>query len=330
MHTSAADQRPLTSDLLPQAVDLWNRALGENFPMRPALLSANLWGEPNFDQEGSRAVMQGDRMIGLIAVKRRQVDMGNQPADQKGWISALVVDPAVQGRGLGSALLQGALAHLRRFSAEPVSIGSDPSHFFPGIPYELRPALDWFTRRGVVPGSLACDLASFEITSYEHPAAAREAYAREPGVEYRPVAEWEQEALRAFMRREFPGRWAWEIDRHLEEKGNLEDVMVAVEGGQIIGFARIHGPWSSRFGPGIYWAPLFTGAHGGMGPIGVGAAQRGRGIGLGLLSAAIATLRDRGAASAVIDWTQLVQFYGMVGFRPWKWYITASVPAPRQ
>lgn len=326
----AADHRPLTRDLLPLAVDLWNRALGTDFPMRPDLLAANLWGEPNFDPEGSRAVMRDGRMIGLIALKRRQVAMGNQPADQKGWISALVVDPAEQGKGLGSALLDEALTHLRRFSAEPVGIGSDPSHFFPGIPFGCRPALDWFTRRGAIPGSPACDLATLEMASFEHPEAAQQAFSREPGVEYRPLAEGEQEALQAFMRQEFPGRWAWEIDRHLEERGNLEDVMLALDGGQIVGFARIHGPWSARFGPGIYWAPLFPGAHGGMGPIGVGAAQRGRGIGLGLLSSAIATLRDRGAQSAVIDWTQLVQFYGIVGFRPWKWYITASLPAPRR
>ncbi|WP_374713609.1 GNAT family N-acetyltransferase [Symbiobacterium terraclitae] len=317
--------RPLTPDLLPQAVDLWNRALGAHFPMRPGLLLANLWEEPNFDAEGSRAVLDGDRLVGMIALKRRTAPMGNAPADQKGWISALVVDPDAQGRGLGSALLRDALEHLRRFSTEPVGIGGDPGHFFPGIPLECRPALDWFARRGAYLGTLACDLANREIADYAHPGAALEAIGRSPEVVYRPLGAGEEEAVLAFMRREFPGRWAWEMEQHLSRGGDPEDVMVAVDGGEVVGFARIHTHRSRRFGPGIYWAPLFPGAHGGLGPIGVGAAQPGRGIGLGLLSASIAELRRRGVESAVIDWTVLVRFYGIVGFRPWKWYVTASL-----
>jgi len=314
----------LTPDLLPQAVDLWNRALGAHFPMRPALLKANLWEEPNFDAEGSRTVLKGDRLVGFIALKRRTAPMGNLPADQKGWISALVVDPEFQGQGVGTGLLRDALAHLRQFSTEPVGIGSDPGHFFPGIPLECRQALDWFARRGAELGGLSCDLVSHEIAAYTHPEAALQAFRRSPSVMYRPMEDGEQEAVLAFMRQEFPGRWAWEMEQHLSRGGNLEDVMLALDEGQVVGFARIHTPRSRRFGPGIYWAPLFPGAHGGLGPIGVGAAQRGRGIGLGLLSASIAELRNRGVESAVIDWTGLIRFYGIVGFRPWKWYVMAS------
>jgi len=317
--------QPLTPDLLPQAVDLWNRALGTHFPMRPGLLRANLWDEPNFDPEGSRALMEGDRLVGMVAVKRRTAPMDSVPADQKGWISALVVDPEAQGRGLGSGLLYDAVSHLRRFSAEPVGIGSDPGHFFPGIPLECRHALDWFARRGAEVGHLDCDLVNMDMAVYTHPEAALQAHRRAPEVAYRPLAAGEEEAVLAFMRREFPGRWAWEMEQHLSRGGNPEDVMVAVEGGEVVGFARIHTPASRRFGPGTYWAPLFAGAHGGLGPIGVGADQRGRGIGLTLLSESLLELRRRGVESAVIDWTRLVRFYGIVGFRPWKWYARAAV-----
>lgn len=319
--------QPLTLDLLPQAVDLWNRALGDRFPMRPELMAANLWNEPNFDPEGSRAMMAGDRMVALVAVKRRQHPMDNVPADQKGWISVLVVDPAFQGRGLGSALLRDALTHLRRYSAEPVALGSDTGHFFPGIPLDCRHALDWFARRGAALGAMECDLANTEMATYEHPEAARRAFAREPGIVYRPMAPGEEEAALAFMRRAFPGRWAWELEQHLAGGGLREDVMLALEGGAVVGLARIAGPWSRHFAPGTYWAPRFPGPHGSLGPIGVAEEARGRGIGLALLSASLAELRDRGVQSAVIDWTQLVRFYGMVGFRPWIWYLRAAMPA---
>lgn len=319
--------QPLTLDLLPQAVDLWNRTLGDLFPMRPELMASNLWNEPSFDPEGSRAILAGGRMVALVAVKRRQHPMHTLPADQQGWISALVVDPAFQGKGVGSALLRDALTHLGRYAAEPVALGSDPGHFFPGISLDCRRALDWFARRGAQLGALECDLANTEMATYEHPEAARRAFAREPGIIYRPMAPGEEEAALAFMRRAFPGRWAWELERHLAGGGLREDVMLALENSAIVGFARIAGPWSRHFSPGIYWAPRFQGPHGSLGPIGVAPEARGRGIGLALLSASLAELRDRGVRSAVIDWTQLVRFYGIAGFRPWMWYVRATMPA---
>jgi GNAT superfamily N-acetyltransferase len=316
----------LTPDLLAPAVELWNRCLGASFPMRPALLQQNLFAEPNFDPEGSRAVLDGGRLVALIGVKRQQVAIGNEPPSNRGWISVILVDPEVQGRGIGSGLLKEALAHLHRFSTADVQLGADTGNFFPGIPFECRQALDWFARRGAKLGSPVCDLASYAIASFTHPPQAQECFRRSPTVAYRPATAADVESLRSFLATDFPGRWAWEIEEHLAKGGRLEDIMVAVEEGQVLGFARIHCPESTRFGPAIYWAPLFPGRHGGLGPIGVAKSQRGRGIGLGLLSASIAELRDRGVESSVIDWTGLVRLYGLVGHRPWKWYTVASIP----
>lgn len=316
----------LTPDLLTEAVALWNRCLGAAFPMRPELFRQNLWEEPTFDPEGSRAVLDGDRLAGLIVVKRQRVALGCEPPNNRGWISVLLVAPEYQGRGVGSGLLHEARVHLRRFSAADLSLGADPGHFFPGIPFECRQALDWFAHRGARLGGPVCDLASFAVAQFAHPASALACFARSPGVLYRPAGPADLPALRAFMAADFPGRWAWELEQHLTRGGRVEDVMLALEAGQVLGFARIHGPESTRFGPPLYWAPLFPGRHGGLGPIGVGQAQRGRGIGLGLLSASIAELRDRGVESGVIDWTNLVTLYGQVGFRPWKWYVGATLP----
>lgn len=330
-------EMPLTLDLATPATLLWNRCLGPQFPMRTELLKQNLWAEPNFDPEGSRAVLDGDRLIGLVAVKRQQVDLGVQKAENRGWITAILVDPAYQGRGIGSGLLQGARGHLRQYSAAEVALGSDPGHLFPGIPFECRQALDWFSRRGARLGGPVCDLANDALADYRHGPEAVEAFARSRGVQYRPASERDLPALRTFLQTAFPGRWAWEIEQHIARGGRPEDLMIAVDGaageGQavegpaVVGFARIHGPESTLFGPAIYWSPLFPGRHGGLGPIGVGKEQRGRGIGLALLAASIAELRDRGITSGVIDWTDLVPFYGLVGFRPWKWYTTARLPA---
>jgi GNAT superfamily N-acetyltransferase len=318
---------PITPDLLEGCVELWNRCLADSFPMRPAMLRQGLWNDPNFDAEGSQAVLEGDRVVALCAVKRQQVDLGNQPAQGKGWITAIMTDPEYRGRGIGSRLLEEARAHLARFWGEDVALGSDPSHFFPGIPFDCREALAWFARRGARLGGPACDLLNPEVQAFIHPPKALEAFAANPDVRFHPAAAADLAHVRAFMEAEFPGRWAWEMERHITLGGRPEDIMLAVERGRVIGFARIHGPVSTRFGPGTYWAPLFPGSHGGLGPIGVAAGVRGRGLGLALLSASIAELRDRRIDTAVIDWTVLVPFYGLVGFRPWRWYTMASLPA---
>ncbi len=70
----------------------------------------------------------------------------------------------------------------------------------------------------------------------------------------------------------------------------------------------------------VYWAPLFDGDLGGVGPLGIDSAERNKGYGLKIVEAGIATLRNRGSNHIVIDWTRLIEFYGKLGFNVWKVY----------
>jgi len=315
------EETALRLPLAAALTELWNRCLGRTFPARQRLLEQCLWAEPNFDAAGSRAVIDGDRLVAAVAVKRRQVAMGDLPVDGQGWISFLLVDPEYRGQGIGGRLLDEARDRLRAFSTAPVYLGGDPGHLFPGIPTALRPALDWFARRGAALGQPVCDLACTDMHAFTLPERAPP-----PGVTYRAAAPDDREGLFAFLRAEFPGRWTYEMEQHFTAAGRPEDVMLATTGGGVVGFARIYCPESVRLGPSTYWAPRFSGRHGGLGPIGVAASVRGRGLGLGLLAASLAVLRERRLQSAVIDWTDLVTFYGLVGFRPWEWYILATLP----
>lgn len=323
-------RQPLTWDLLPGCVELWNRCLGKLFPMRPALLEQQVWAELNFDPEGSQAVFHGDRIIALLVLKRQQVDLGTARAEGRCWITALMVDPPYQGQGIGSALLTEARNRAARFSDLPVLVGADPGNLFPGVPLLCPDTLNWFARRGAVYAGLVCDLLNPALQRFEHHPKAQEAFAQEPDVNYRPAGPADREAVLTFLRDAFPGRWFWEVEQHFASGGRPEDVMIAEEAGQVVGFARIHCPESTRFGPATLWAPLFPGRHGGLGPIGVSPTVRGRGIGLALLSFSIAELRNRGIESGIIDWTTLVTFYGLMGFKPWRWYASTSLPPVKQ
>jgi GNAT superfamily N-acetyltransferase len=94
----------------------------------------------------------------------------------------------------------------------------------------------------------------------------------------------------------------------------------------IAGFATIHrrGP-GPLFGP-RFWEDLLERASGGLGPIGVVARLRGRGLGRALLAVALDVLHARGVRDCVIDWTTLLDYYGPFGFRPWKTYLEGDLP----
>jgi predicted N-acetyltransferase YhbS len=57
-----------------------------------------------------------------------------------------------------------------------------------------------------------------------------------------------------------------------------------------------------------------------LGPIGVSQDTRGKGYGGALLDAGLRYLRDQGVRGCVIDWTDLVDFYGKFGFKPYRKY----------
>ena len=59
---------------------------------------------------------------------------------------------------------------------------------------------------------------------------------------------------------------------------------------------------------------------GGLGAVGVAASERGRGIGLALVAGASELLKARGIGHSYIDWTTLVNFYGHLGYAPWREY----------
>lgn len=301
-------------------VDLWNRAFPATYPMRAKLLSQTTWLCPQFDLEGSQTVWDGDRLVAALLLKRFLVPMHAVPDDGRGFIQALFVDPDYQGQGIGSALLQDGIAHIRRFWQGVIRIGGDPDRLLPGIPSEL-PALTWFARRGAVLGKPGIDLQNLELQELEYPY----------GDEFRPATLEDRDDLLAFLAMEFPGRWTWEVARHFEEGRDPAEIMLAEQDGRIVGFAMIYTHESPWVGPGVYWTCGREGEDlaegrvpGGLGPIGVGHNTRGKGMGLGLLQAGLAELQRRGVTEAVIDWTNLVQFYGKAGFRPWRYYTLAQ------
>jgi predicted N-acetyltransferase YhbS len=116
------------------------------------------------------------------------------------------------------------------------------------------------------------------------------------------------------------------VKRFLRAGGAPSDLVLALEGNAIIGFAHTFTPKSVELRGSTHWFPLLGNAWGGLGPIGIAASHRGRGLGLALLAAGLQHLRTQGVEQAIIDWTDLVDFYGRFGFQIWRRYTQGGKP----
>jgi GNAT superfamily N-acetyltransferase len=309
-------------------VSLWNRRLGSTFPLDERLLLQQLGMErgPSLCLgafEGSTG--PGERLVGAVLAK-----IGTRPEPEgkppEGFISFIVVDESVSRRGLGSGLLERVEAWAADRGAPALNLGGDSYHFFPGLPLDGSPAskaLDAFLEaHGFEKGGsrveedLIADLGALDL-----PALAIRAPLAD-GYRFRPYEDGLREAVEGFLRREFPGRWHSDTVEALDAGMRGLDLALLQEeaSGEIVGFSRIYDAGSPVLGPGLYWRALMGESPGALGPIGVSASVRGKGLGLALLRLCLQELAGRGVRTTVIDWTDLGEFYAKMGFVPWKAY----------
>lgn len=307
------------SSLAPDVVRLWNRALGEQFPMTLRLFRQNTEGAPSYRADDSTVVAADGRVVGYILTKRfREQDSLLQSEGATGWIDALVVDPAWQRQGVGRDLLAWAIYKLRSEGAESILLGGGYRHFLPGVPAGPGGAQNYFARAGFTATSTTYDLCG-SLRGFTAPPSASTAVAAAGG-SVTPCRPDDAPDLVSFLIAEFPGRWRFDTQRFLSQGGAPQDIMILRQGARVTGFAQIYHRRSAVLGPPIAWHRLLGRAYGGLGPIGVAKDVRGKGLGLALLQLSLQRLASLGVADAVIDWTSLIGFYGRVGFTPWKTY----------
>jgi len=311
--------QPYRSDLAPSLVRLWNRALGEHFPLSLRLWRQNVEGAPSYQPDDSMVVTRAGSPIGYVLTKRfREQDVLADALSATGWIEAVVVDPAHQRQGLGSDLLAWAMDRLHGAGVRDIRIGGGFRHFFPGAPLELPGLTQFFARRGFEQTGIVHDLRG-NLVGFAAPPSARAAL-RAVGAVAEPCTPEQVPALLDFLRAEFPGRWRYDTEHYLAKGTPPQEYIILRQDSRVIGFAKIHHRGSAYLGPPLYWRRLLGRGAGGLGPIGVAADMRNKGLGLALLQLALEHLAHLGVRHAVIDWTGLVDFYARVGFVPWKSY----------
>jgi GNAT superfamily N-acetyltransferase len=320
--TAGIDLRPFDRARIAEVVSVWNAAAGRAFPLREVVFRQNTVLDPHFDPEGAALACERStgRVVGCGIAKVARVPLGTDGLrPDRGWVGFLVVHPNHQRRGVGAALLRAAEEFLRAQGRPAAVLGSDPAHFFPGVPDDTGSA-GFFEARGYTMRGEAYDLHR-SLRGYRTPEAVTAALRDNPDTDIRPLAHGEEAALLAFLDATFPGRWRYTIAQFLEGDGSIGDVMGVVRGRAVLGFALLFHPGSRWIGPSIAWAPRPSpAATVGLGPMGLSPALRGRGLGLALLDRAVVHLAAHGGDEMVIDWTILLDFYGKLGFTPCRRY----------
>jgi GNAT superfamily N-acetyltransferase len=318
--------RPFDPARIGEVVALWNAAAGHSFPLREALFRQNTVRDPHFDPAGAALACEPatGRVVGCGIAKVARVPIGADGLlPDRGWVSFVAVHPSRQRHGIGSALLRAGEAFLRAKARPAAVLGTDPGHFFPGVP-DATGASGFFEALGYTLRGEAYDLHR-SLRGYGTPEAVTAALWGNPDTEIRPLVRGEESALLAFLDATFPGRWRYTVAQFLDGGGAIGDVMGVVRGRAVAGFALLYHPQSRQIGPSIAWSPpppegVAGGRAGGLGPMGLSAALRGRGLGLALLDRAIVHLASRGVDEMGIDWTILLDFYAKLGFTPRRRY----------
>lgn len=300
-------------DRLEELVELWNKELAVDFPMRKELFIQNSFNDVNVSYEGSYiAVDDQDHVIGFVVAKRWQETIDVKMDPKRGWIQVLLIDSTHRGKGLGTTLLERAEEQLKGNGVEEMQLGGDPFHYFSGIPDQYKDAKKLAEKHGYTKRVDTYDLINHLDKKYDLPV--------DNSVAFSILKKEEEDDLISFLERCFPGRWVYETKKYFEMNGDGREFVVVKKKGQIIGFCRINDSHSPFIAQNVYWSPLFEQDVGGIGPLGIDANEQKQGYGLAIVQAAIAYLQERNTETIIIDWTILVDFYKKLDFNPWKIY----------
>jgi predicted N-acetyltransferase YhbS len=338
--------RSLGPDDERELVSLWQACAGDLYPLRARLWRQITADNPSFQPSdvvvavadaGARGPGSPARLGPIVGFgylgRSRGFVRGRRAWVHEGWLQVVAVTPGRQRQGIGRAIVERLVDEARAGGLKRVTIGGGTHYLFPGVPVDLLGAQPFFE-------ALA---ARFEDKVYDvrtgldgRATGDRERAAlAEAGLTVRPMDPMEGEAVLALLDREFGIDWVYDMGWAMDHGMAADDVLLLlptdVPGGPVaadsmLGLAVLHQRGNRPlFGP-RFWEGLLEPPSGGLGPIGIARALRGRGIGRALLAAGLDTLHARGVRDCVIDWTTLLDFYGAFGFRPWKAYIQGDLP----
>jgi GNAT superfamily N-acetyltransferase len=302
-------------DDLPDATALWNAALGAQYPLTEKLF-ANVTRNPVPGQSGQHFIQRVNRTGQLIGWIGTQINP-NGANPTSGALLGIVVHPAYQRQGLGGELLNHVLDYFKSQGVTRVMSGGRYPRIFPGIPVDLPHAQSFMEKQGWLFDQTDYDLFR-RLEDYQTPTGLLDRLNAD-GVRIYAGSQADRAEVLAFNDREFAG-WA-STYHYVASLGDDQDFLVARDPRRgVVGTLLMVTPQSHPQRVDALWKPLWGANAGGLGEVGVGKEERGRGLGIGLVAAGSEILKARGVGHCNIGFTSLVDFYGKLGYRVWRAY----------
>jgi len=256
--------------------DLLRKSLDRD-PVTPDLVRQLIWEDPRQEDGLTLAIEAEGRLMGVAVTV-----VG--PVVGRATLKLLAVDVAHQGQGIGSRLLAETERRLRD-RAEVVRLGeSAPIYWWPGVPVDKAPALEFFARRGYRTIGQARNMV-VDLASLTAPGVLPER------LEIVRASPDQRKDLMTFLARHWP---AWQDEIAAGFRNDPITVFLGFDTGVLAGFAAYD---CNRRGTGWF------------GPMGTAAEHRGSGLGRHLLYACLLELARQGHATATIPWVDPVRFY---------------------
>jgi len=296
--------RPFKSSDTENLIDLWNRALPID-KINLSVLERKVLLDPNFDEQGLLVYETNDTLVGFILSIVRKMPMeGVGLQEDKGWITAMGVDPAYRRSGIGSKLLNEAIKFFHSKNRKEILVSPYvPNYFVPGIDVKsYSVGMRFFKKFGFDeishPLSMDANIVGLKIPQE---ILETEKKLRNEGIY---ISFYERDDLLPYLKFQskfMPGDWLELARRNLMEltKGNFEadQIVLAKKNDKIIGFCQYE--------------------HEHFGPIGVIDEYQSKGVGTVLLANALQQMIKKGIHNAWVLWTsdKAAKIYKKFGFK---------------
>ena len=207
-----------------------------------------------------------------------------------------------------------ALKELKKAGVRQTIIGQEFHNFFSGIPNPNDENVGFFTNLGFIVN----EGSHYDLESFVKNNEKLENFDVSPFISEFEVKIYnnDYDKLMSFLNKEFPGRWAYEVDTAIKANKDFSEIVLLWSKTQktVIGFCMLTS-YKDENGK-------KTG-YGGLGPIGIAKEVRGRQVGNYLLRESLIQAERNGINRVNIDWTILVKFYGQFGFEIKRTYKAA-------
>jgi ribosomal protein S18 acetylase RimI-like enzyme len=238
--------------------------------------------------------VDGEIAAVIAAVVRRGT---TADSERKSFVKLIGVAPRWQRRGWGTRLLAEVERRLATRGVRVVRVFADsPSHLLPGVDYRLTSLVSLLDRHGYEPEWPAVNMGA-DLTRAPLETSDEEKRLISAEVQISRLALDEAEAFQVYLASQW--HWEWQIEPMRSLRRDPVSCFVATIQGEFVGFAAYD-----------------IGGAGSFGPMGVRSDLRRHGIGGVLLKRCLADMRDKGYATADIQWVGPISFYArQVGAR---------------